>query len=77
MEANVGVVSWNVKSFLFQAIQFSMSIQVSSIWPIDRTLSVATILDQSKPESYGNEGFRNSREREANQIYEKTLCLKN
>ena len=30
----------NVKKVLFQTILFSISIQFSSIWPIDRTLSV-------------------------------------
>ena len=28
----------------------------SSIWPLDRTLSGATTLDQSEPESDGNDG---------------------
>ena len=28
----------NVKTILFQAIQFSISTQFSSIWPIDKTL---------------------------------------
>ena len=37
----------------FQTIQFSISMQFSSIQPIDRTLSGATILGQSGP---GNEG---------------------
>ena len=32
------VRSLNVKTVLFQAIQFSISTQFSSIWPIDRTL---------------------------------------
>ena len=36
--------SLNVKTILFQAIQFSISTQFSSIWPIDRTLSGATTL---------------------------------
>ena len=31
-----------IKTVLFQTIQFSTSIQFSSIWPIDRTLSGAT-----------------------------------
>ena len=44
------------KTVLFQAIQFSISTQFSSIWPIDRTLSGATTLSQSEPESNGNEG---------------------
>ena len=33
------VQSLNIKTVLFQAIQFSISRQFSSIWPIDRTLS--------------------------------------
>ena len=41
---------------LFQAVQFSLSIQFISIWPIDRTLSGATTLGQSWPGSAGNEG---------------------
>ena len=36
----------NVKTVLFQTIQFSISTQFSSVWPIDRTLSGATTLDQ-------------------------------
>ena len=46
----------NVKTFLFQTIQFSISTQFSSIWPIDRTLSGATTPGQSRPGSDGNEG---------------------
>ena len=42
--------------FLLQTIQFSISIQFSSIWLIDRTLSGATTLGQSGPGSDGNEG---------------------
>ena len=42
------------KQFYFK--QFSLaSVQFSSIWPIDRTLSGATTLGQSGPESDGNE----------------------
>ena len=41
---------------LFQTIQFSISVQFSCIWPIDRSLSGATILGQSGPGSDGNEG---------------------
>ena len=44
------------KTVLCQAIQFSISMQFSSIWPLDRTLSGATIPGQSGPESNGNEG---------------------
>ena len=52
----------NVKTVLFQAIQFSLSVQFnismqfSSIWPIDRALSGATTQGQSGPGSDGNEG---------------------
>ena len=45
------------KTFLFQAIQFSLSIQFSSILPIDRTLSGATAPGQSEPGSNGNEEY--------------------
>ena len=46
----------NVKTVLFQAILFGISIQFSSIWLIDRTLSGATPLTQSGLGSDGNEG---------------------
>ena len=45
----------NVKTVLFQIIQFSISMQFSSIWPFDRTLSSATTPGQSGPGSDGNE----------------------
>ena len=38
----------NVKTVLFQTIQFSISTQFSSIWPIDRTLSGVTTPGQSE-----------------------------
>ena len=41
----------NVKTVLFQAIQFSKSSLFSSIWTIDRTLSGATTPGQSGPGS--------------------------
>ena len=44
------------KTVLFQTIQFSMNTQFSSIWPIDRSLSGATISGQSGPGSDGDEG---------------------
>ena len=44
------------KAFLFQAIQFSISSQFTSIWPINRTLSGATTTGQSGPGSDGYEG---------------------
>ena len=43
------------KTVWFQAIQFSISTQFSSIWTIDRTLSGATNPGQSEPGSDGNE----------------------
>ena len=53
----------NVKTVLSQTIQFSISTQFSSIRPIDRTLSGATILGQSEPGSNGNEGLLRIRQR--------------
>ena len=50
------VYSLNVKTVLFQPIQFNKSSQFSSIWPIDRTLSGATTPGQSGPGSDGNKG---------------------
>ena len=44
------------KILLFQTIQFIISTQFSSIWPIDRTLSTVTIPGQTGPRSDGNEG---------------------
>ena len=44
------------QTVLNQTIQFSISMQFSSIQPIDRTLSGATIPSQSGPGSNGNEG---------------------
>ena len=46
---NVKTVQLNVKT-----IQFSISKQFSSIWPIDRTLSGATTAGQSGPRSDSN-----------------------
>ena len=48
--------SLNVKTDLFQAIQFCRKTQFSSFLPIVRTLSGATTLGQSGPRSNGNEG---------------------
>ena len=56
------------KTFLFQATQFrqtvliqtiqlSINMQFSSIQPIDRVLSSATIPNNSVPRSNGNEAF--------------------
>ena len=44
------------QTILFQAIQFSIILQFSSIWLIDRTLSGATTSGLSGPGSDGNEG---------------------
>ena len=46
----------NVKTVLFQVIQFNISTQFNSIWPIERILSGATTLGQIGPGSDGNEG---------------------
>ena len=46
----------NVKTILFQTIQFRISTQSSSILPIDRTLSGAIITGHSGSGSNGNEG---------------------
>ena len=45
-----------IQTVLFQTIQFSISTQFSSIWPTDRTLSVATIPGQSGPGIDDNKG---------------------
>ena len=44
------------KTVLFQVIQPSISTQFCSIWPIDRTLSVAITLGLSGPGGNGYEG---------------------
>ena len=44
------------KKVIFKTIQFSISTQFSSIWPIHRTLSGATTQGLSGPGSDGNEG---------------------
>ena len=49
------VSSSNVKTVLFQVIQFSISTQFSSVWLIDRTLSGATTPGQSGLGSDSNE----------------------
>ena len=48
--------SLNIKTVLFQVIQFSISTHFSSIWPVDRTLSGATTPSQSGPGSDDNKG---------------------
>ena len=42
------------KTILFQTIQFSISTQFISIWPIDKALSGASTPGQSGPGSDGN-----------------------
>ena len=44
------------KTVVFQTIKHSISAQFSSIWPIDRILSGATIPNQSGPRSDGSKG---------------------
>ena len=39
------VRSLDTKTYLFQAIEFSISTEFSSIWSIDRTLSGSSTLD--------------------------------
>ena len=53
---NLPKYSFNIKTVLFQAIQFSISTQFSSIWLTDGALSGATTLNQSGHGSDGNEG---------------------
>ena len=50
------VHSLDIKTVLFQVIQFSISIHFRCIWSIDRALSSATTPGQSGPESIGTEG---------------------
>ena len=45
-----------MSKFIFQTIQFSISTQLSSIWPIDKILSVATTPSQSEPGNDSNKG---------------------
>ena len=47
----------NIKTVPFQAVQFSISVQISSISPIDMTLSGATTPGKSGPGSDGNKGL--------------------
>ena len=49
----------NGKMVVFHTIQFSISTQFSSIWPIDRTLSCVNTPGQSGPRSDDNEGVLN------------------
>ena len=44
------------ETVLLKTIQFNISTQFSSIWPIDRTVSGATTPSQSRPGSDGNKG---------------------
>ena len=49
--------SLNIKTVLFQVVQFSISTPFSSIWSIDKTLSGATTPGQSEHGNDGNEGL--------------------
>ena len=51
------VRSLNIKTVLFQVIQFNISTHFSSISPIDRNLTDATTPGQSELGSDGNEGI--------------------
>ena len=50
------VHSLNIKTVIFQVIQFSICMHFRSIWLIDRTLSGTTTWGESEPGSDGNEG---------------------
>ena len=50
------VRSLNVKTVLFKTIQFSIRMDFSSIWPIDRTQSGATNPDESEPGNDSHKG---------------------
>ena len=50
------VHSLNIKTVLFHVNQLSISMQFTSIWPMDRALSGSTTLGQSGPGSNSNEG---------------------
>ena len=66
----------NAETILFQTIQFSISTQFSSIWPIDRTLSVATTPGQRGPGSNGNKGvFRNPQNASITEASTSSDCL--
>ena len=54
--SSISKIQFSVSTVLFQAVQFSICMQISSIWPIDGTLSGATTSGQSGPGSNGNEG---------------------
>ena len=54
------VCSLNVKTVLFQAIQFCLSMQFISVWPIDRTLWGAITPGQSRTGSDSNEEYSNT-----------------
>ena len=55
IQFSVSIVSLS-KTVPFQTILFSISTQINSILPIDRTLSGATTSAQSEPGSDGNKG---------------------
>ena len=45
------------KTVLFQTIQLSLSTQISSVWPINKTLSGAMTPTKNGPGIDGNEGL--------------------
>ena len=51
------ICSLNVKTVLFDTIQFSTSTQFTFIWPLDRALSGAATPSVSEAEIDGNEGL--------------------
>ena len=55
LQFNVRTVSMS-KTVLFQSVELNIRTQLSSIWPIDRTLSGAIFLGQSGLRSDGNDG---------------------
>ena len=84
---SIGLVWWHIKhckllmpnSFLyikvlFQAIQFSISTQFSSIWPIDR-ISGVTTLDQSELGSDSNEKVLHIPQSSSNTGTSPSVCL--
>ena len=63
------------KQFYFLKNQLSIRTQFSSNWPIDRTESAATTLDQSGPGSNGNEGLLRSFQSSNNSEASQSDCL--
>ena len=63
------------KILLFWTIRISICEQFSSIWPIDRTLSGATIPSQSGPGNDGNEGVLHITQRSSSTEASSSDCL--